>query len=379
MALELSVIIVSYNTVDFLKICLHSVYTACHSLNSEVFVVDNNSSDGSVEMIREDFPQTNLIANNNNPGFSIANNQAIKLAKGKYILILNPDTIVAEDTFIKMISFLDVNDKAGSLGIKMIDGSGSFLPESKRGIPTPWASFCKMSGLSNLFKNSNLFNEYNKGYLSDDKNHPIEILAGAFMCIRKKVIDKVGMFDETFFMYGEDIDLSYRIIQAGYENYYFSDSAIIHFKGESTSKDKTYRDRFYKAMLIFTNKHFSKSYGFIYNILINLGIYIIKFLSVIKKSPISDSDNNIEDYYIVSNEFNHNISLPFKTFTIYPEDIRNIKNAILIFPVNHIKFYEIIQIMSKYSSKFRYRFLFDNHKTMIGSDKKNTKGQVQHL
>ncbi len=377
--MDLSVIIVSYNAVDFLKICLHSVYSACHSLKSEVFVVDNNSTDDSVKMVKKAFPQTQLIANNNNPGFSIANNQAIKLAKGKYILILNPDTIVAEDTFTKIVSFLESNTQAGSLGIKMIDGTGSFLPESKRGIPTPWASFCKMSGLSSLFKKSNLFNEYHKGYLSNDKNHPVEILAGAFMCIKKEVIEKVGMFDESFFMYGEDIDLSYRITLAGYKNYYFSDSSIIHFKGESTSKDKIYRDRFYKAMLIFANKHFSKSYGIIYSILIKLGIYFIRFLSVFKKNTYAKVNDNTEDYYIVSPENGINIPPPFKAYTIQPEDICNIENGTLIFPVNHIKFYEMIQIMDDHKTKFKYRFLADNLKTMIGSDKKNTKGQVQHF
>ncbi len=379
MVLDLSIVIVSYNAVDFLKVCLYSVYAACNSIEAEVFVVDNNSSDHSVEMVRENFPQCILIANKNNPGFSIANNQAIKRAQGKYILILNPDTIVAEDTFEKMITFLDSDNNIGSLGIKMIDGSGSFLPESKRGIPTPWASFCKISGLSSLSKKNKLFNEYHKGYLSNKENNEIEILSGAYMCLRKDVIEKIGMFDENFFMYGEDIDLSYRVIQSGYKNYYYADSTIIHFKGESTSKDKTYRDRFYKAMIQFANKHFSKSYGFLYSILITCGIYFIKFLSVFKKTSDISTINNNNSYYIISSDKINNISLPFKAINISPNDICNIKNGTLIFSVNHINYRDIITIMEQYGSKFKYRFLFDNGKIMIGSDKKHIKGHVQYL
>jgi len=377
--LDLSVIIVSYNAVDFLKLCLHSVYSACHSISAEVFVVDNHSSDDSVDMVRKEFPQTHVIANTNNPGFSVANNQAIKLSKGKYILILNPDTIVAEDTFEKMISLMNSNNKIGCLGIKMIDGSGSFLPESKRGIPTPWNSFCKISGLSSFFKKSKIFNEYHKGYLSNNINHPIEILSGAYMCLRKEVVDKVGMFDETFFMYGEDIDLSYRIIQTGYQNYYFADSTIIHFKGESTSKDKVYRDRFYKAMILFARKHFSKSYGFIFSILINIAISLIKFLSVIRKTSSNQSSLNINTYYLVSHNINNSISLPFSAQTITMNEINSLKNATLLFSNNQISFLEMIQIMTQYQSRFKYRFLFDNDKKIVGSDKKNTKGQVQYL
>ncbi len=378
--MDLSVIIVSYNAVDFLKLCLHSVFSACKSLQAEVFVVDNNSSDKSAEMVAKDFPQCNLIANKNNPGFSVANNQAIKKANGKYILILNPDTIVAEDTFTKLIAFMDANSNVGSSGIKMIDGSGSFLPESKRGIPTPWTSFCKMSGLSAFFKKSKLFNEYHKGYIPENKTHETEILAGAFMFIRKKALDKSGLFDESFFMYGEDIDLSYRIIQSGYKNYYFADSTIIHFKGESTNKDKIYRDRFYKAMIQFANKHFSRSYGFIFNILITIGIYFIKFISSIKPNKIEEVEILNDKNLLITNKLsNSNLNLPFPIIPVSDNDLCKFNEGTLIFNIQDLQFKHIIQVMDQYKSQYKYRFLFDHHKILIGSDKKNHKGQVQHL
>ena len=378
--MDLSVIIVSYNAVDFLKLCLHSVFAASQSIQTEVFVVDNNSSDFSAKIVASDFPQCNLIANKNNPGFSVANNQAIKQAKGRYILILNPDTIVAEDTFLKLIAFMDSNKNIGSSGIKMIDGSGSFLPESKRGIPTPWTAFCKMSGLSAFFKRSKLFNEYHKGYIPQNQTHETEILAGAFMFIRKEALDKAGLFDESFFMYGEDIDLSYRIIQTGYLNYYFADSTIIHFKGESTNKDKVYRDRFYKAMIQFANKHFSRSYGIIFNILISVGIYFIKFLSSIKihaKEVINIV--NEQSFLVTTAPSSSNINLPFPNTPISPNNLDNHKNGTLIFNTQNLQFNQIIQIMNQYGARYKYRFLFDHHKIMIGSDKKFHKGQVQYL
>ena len=259
--MKLSIIIVNYNVKHFLEQCLKSVEKALISLDSEVIVVDNNSVDGSVKMIKDKFPTVKLIANNQNTGFSVANNQAIAVANGSYILLLNPDTVVQEDTFTKCISFMDKHQDAGALGIKMFDGKGNFLPESKRGLPTPSVAFFKIFGLSTIFPKSRLFGKYHLGYLSENQNHKVDILSGAFMMIRKKVIDEIGALDETFFMYGEDIDISYRITKAGYNNYYFSESNIIHYKGESTKKSSiNYVFVFYKAMIIFAKKHFSKKH-----------------------------------------------------------------------------------------------------------------------
>ncbi|MEL6867301.1 MAG: glycosyltransferase family 2 protein, partial [Bacteroidota bacterium] len=234
--MKLSVIIVNYNVKYFLEQALLSVRKAAARVETEVFVVDNNSVDESVSMVREKFPEVILIANKDNPGFSIANNQAIRQSNGEYVLLLNPDTVVEEDTFEKCVAFMDAHPRAGALGVKMIDGSGAFLPESKRGFPSPLVAFYKTFGLSRLFPKSQIFNHYHLGYLDKDENHEVEVLAGAFMFLRASVLEKVGLLDETFFMYGEDIDLSYRIVKAGYKNYYFSATTIIHYKGESTKK-----------------------------------------------------------------------------------------------------------------------------------------------
>jgi O-antigen biosynthesis protein len=209
-------------------------------------------------MIREKFSDVILIANRKNLGFSSANNQGLKISNGKYALILNPDTVLQEDTLKKCFLFMEQHPNAGSLGVKMIDGKGNFLPESKRSLPTPLVAFYKIFGLSALFPKSRIFGRYHLGYLNKDDINSIEILPGAFMFIRKSVLDQIGLLDETFFMYGEDIDLSYRIIQAGFENYYFPETTIINYKGESTKKQSVnYVIVFYNAMIIFARKHFS--------------------------------------------------------------------------------------------------------------------------
>ncbi len=280
--MTLSVIIVNYNVKHFLGQCLQSVAAAIKNIDAEVFVVDNNSSDDSVKMVAEKFAWAKLIANKENTGFSRANNQAIKEAKGKYILLLNPDTIVAEDTFEKCIEFMNNNEQAGGLGVQMIDGRGNFLPESKRGLPTPAVAFYKMFGLSFLFPKSKIFGKYHLGFLDENKNNEAEILSGAFMLMRKEALDKAGLLDETFFMYGEDIDLSYRIEKAGYKNYYFSETTIIHYKGESTKKGSlNYVKVFYQAMIIFARKHFTGSSAGLFSLLINAAVVFRAILTLI--------------------------------------------------------------------------------------------------
>jgi GT2 family glycosyltransferase len=233
------------------------VRKAVRNTTSEVWVVDNNSVDDSVRMVQEKFPEVKIIANKHNPGFAVANNQAIKQCQGEYVLLLNPDTLVEEDTFEKCILFMDKHPNAGALGVKLIDGSGKFLPESKRGFPTPWVAFCKTFGLSSLFPKSKTFNQYYLGFLSENETNEVDVLVGCFMFMRKSALDKSGLLDEAFFMYGEDIDLSYRITQAGYKNYYFPETKTIHYKGESTKKGSlNYVKVFYQAMIIFTQKHF---------------------------------------------------------------------------------------------------------------------------
>lgn len=273
--MKLSVIIVNYNVKYFLEQCLLSVQKAAEGLAVEVIVVDNNSVDVSCEMVKEKFADVLLIENKVNTGFSKANNQGIQISKGEYVLLLNPDTVVEEDTFKKVIEFMDTHPDAGGLGVHMIDGKGKFLPESKRGLPTPAVAFYKIFGLAALFPKSKLFGRYHLGYLDKNKTHSIDVLSGAFMLMRKVALDKTGLLDETFFMYGEDIDLSYRITQAGYKNYYFPHTKIIHYKGESTKKSSVnYVIVFYKAMSIFAEKHFSQSNARLFSFLINIAIYL---------------------------------------------------------------------------------------------------------
>jgi O-antigen biosynthesis protein len=280
--IKLSIVIVNYNVKYFLEQCLISVYKAIRPLAvdyypfcADIWVVDNNSSDGSVEMVREKFPEVHIIANTDNKGFSAANNQAIRKSNAEFVLLLNPDTVVAEDTFSLILKFMDEHPDAGGLGVKMVDGKGNFLPESKRGLPTPGVAFFKIFGLSKLFPKSKLFGRYHLGFLDKNKNHVVEVLAGAFMLLRRKALQVSGLLDEDYFMYGEDIDLSYRISKAGYRNYYFSETSIIHYKGESTKKSSVnYVFVFYKAMVIFARKHFASNRAALFALVINAAIYL---------------------------------------------------------------------------------------------------------
>lgn len=273
--MRLTIIIVSYNVRYFLEQCLCSVKESIKDVGDvEVMVVDNASTDGSIQYLKDKFPFASFIANKENTGFSRANNQALRQAKGQYILFLNPDTILPEDVFTKTLAFLDEHPEAGALGVKMIDGGGRFLKESKRGLPTAWASFCKMAGLTAAYPHSKLFARYYLGHLQENITQPVDVLSGAFMLARKDVLDAEGGFDEQFFMYAEDIDLSYRIQKAGYRNYYFADTCIIHFKGESTKKDAQYVKQFYKAMHQFVRKHYKSGAGRLFSGLLNAAIRI---------------------------------------------------------------------------------------------------------
>tara|TARA_Y100000589_G_scaffold80816_2_gene74705 strand:- start:372 stop:2318 length:1947 start_codon:yes stop_codon:yes gene_type:complete len=315
---KISIVIVNYNVEFFLNQCLSSVQKAIKDLSAEVFIVDNKSMDGSVKMIKKKYPKFNLIENKKNVGFSKANNQAIKLANGEYILLLNPDTVIEEDTLIKTIDFMDKKPRSGAVGVKMIDGKGNFLPESKRSFPKPSVAFYKIFGLSSLFPKSRKFGQYHLGHLSEFKNHEVDVLSGAFMLIRKRTIEKVGLLDEMFFMYGEDIDMSYRIKLKGYKNYYISDTKIIHYKGESTKKSSVnYVFVFYRAMIIFAKKHMPNKNVFFLNLSINLAIYFRAFIAVLKRIiklsflPIIDCLYIIFGLYLLTNYWKiSNIEFP---------------------------------------------------------------------
>ncbi|MDB5275572.1 MAG: hypothetical protein JWR61_527 [Ferruginibacter sp.] len=268
--MQLSVIIVNYNVKYFTEQCLYSVIKACKNIKAEIIVVDNHSSDGSYEYLIKQFANIHFIWNRKNTGFAKANNAALQKASGDYVLFLNPDTIMPEDCLEKCLAFYRSQKNIGALGIRMIDGKGEFLRESKRGVPSISTSFFKLSGLAALFPRSRTFAHYYLGHAPNDVNQLAPILSGAFMMTERKIINSMQGFDETFFMYGEDIDLSYRIIKAGYNNYYFSESTIIHFKGESTKKGTLYVRLFYNAMNVFVGKHYTGIRKTAYKFFINL-------------------------------------------------------------------------------------------------------------
>jgi O-antigen biosynthesis protein len=282
--MELSVIIVSFNVRDFLKQCLLSVIKARENIECEIFVVDNNSTDDSCEMVLQEFPDVYLIKNEVNSGFSVANNQGIALSHGRFVLLLNPDTIVQEDTFLKCIKFMKIHPDAGAVGVRMINGEGRFLPESKRALPDPITAFYRIFGLSFLLPSSLLFNRYHLTQIDSFETSPVEVISGAFMLLRREALDKTGLLDEDYFMYGEDIDLSYRLLQKGYTNYYYPDIQIIHFKGKSTSR-KNFADirHFYKAMRIYVRKRISEQKFNTFHFIIIPAIYLREGLALINR------------------------------------------------------------------------------------------------
>lgn len=288
--MKISVIIVNYNVKHFLEQCLISVYRGLTGIESEIIVVDNNSNDGSTAMINQKFPGVILIKNTSNRGFGAANNQGLKIAKGENILFLNPDTVVQETTISECLAFMDKHPEAGAAGVKMIDGRGRFLPESKRGLPTPLTSFYRISGLNRIFPRSEKINRYYMGQFPENDMQEIEVLTGAFFLTRRNVLQVTGYFDESFFMYGEDIDLSYRILKKGYKIYYLPGPSIIHYKGESTARGTlNYILHFYKAMIIFNSKHFAGKSIRLFSWMINMAIFLratVSYLKSITKSLI---------------------------------------------------------------------------------------------
>lgn len=276
----LSVIIVNYNVKYYLEQCLEAVRRASQGLQIEVIVVDNLSTDGSIPYLRERFPEVTFIENKENVGFARANNQAIRMSAGKYVLLLNPDTIVAEHTLSDFIRFMDSHPEAGGAGAYMLRTDGTFAPESRRGLPTPFVAFCKMSGLAALLSQSRVFGRYYMRYLNENEVNEIEIISGACMLLRREALDKVGLLDEDFFMYGEDIDLSYRILKGGYKNY-FLPTRMLHYKGESTEKSSfRYTYTFYQAMRLFFRKHYAH-YSFLVSLPINVAIWVRSFMAYI--------------------------------------------------------------------------------------------------
>ena len=278
--MKITVVIVSYNVKFYLQQCLDSLLRALQGIESEVFVVDNHSKDGSVDYLSKRFPGVNVIDSPHNLGFARANNLAIRKSHAEYVLLLNPDTVVGESTIRTAIDFMDAHEDAGSLGVRMLDASGKAALESRRGLPSPMVAFYKMVGLCARFPNSHRFGHYYMSALPWDEPGRIEVVSGAFCLLRKKAIDEVGYLDEDFFMYGEDIDLSYRILKGGFHNYYLP-STILHYKGESTQKSSfRYVHVFYEAMLIFFRKHYS-GMTFLLSLPIKTAIYAKALMALV--------------------------------------------------------------------------------------------------
>lgn len=269
--MKLSVVIVSYNVRPFLTACLDSVQRALEGIESEVFVVDNCSTDDTVEVLAREYAWVHLISNKENLGFSKGNNLAIRQSKGEYVLLLNPDTVVAEETLRGVVAFMDEHPVAGAAGVRMHNGDGSLAPESRRAIPSPFVAARKMLGLTKT---------YYMSYLPWDRPTQIEVVSGAFFLLRRKALDQVGLLDEDFFMYGEDIDLSYRLLKGGWQNWYLPFD-IVHYKGQSTVKsDFRYVHVFYQAMLIFFRKHYSHL-SFFFTVPVKMAIYFRASLALI--------------------------------------------------------------------------------------------------
>ena len=321
--LDLSIVIVNYNVKEFLSQCLDSIYQSKTNFGFEVIVVDNQSSDsGEVEILSQ-FPQVRWINNSENLGFGKANNVGFQAAKGTYTLILNPDTVLRSDTLEKSINYLKSHPEVGGLGIQGIDGSGQFLPESKRALPTPLVALWKISGLSALFPTSKTFAKYHLGHLSKDENHEVDILVGCYMMVPTKLLLEVGGFDPRYFMYGEDIDLSYELQKTGKKNVYFAESKIIHYKGESTKRGSlNYVRMFYQAMILFAQKQFSGGAAWAYKSLIYLGIYLRAALAVVARiarsafAPVLDAAvlyfllDSVKTYWELNHRFINGGSYP---------------------------------------------------------------------
>ncbi len=355
--MKLSVIIVNYNVSAFLEQALASAQKAMRGVDGEIFVVDNHSVDNSVAMVKAKFPSVKLIENQDNVGFARANNQAIRVSSGEYVLLLNPDTLVEEDTFEKCIRFMDETPDCGGLGVKMVDGQGRFLPESKRGIPYPKSSFYKLFGLSKLFPKSQKFGAYHATYIGEDETHEVEVLSGAFMMMRKSVLDEVGLLDEDYFMYGEDIDLSYRILKGGYKNYYFPQTRIIHYKGESTKKGSlNYVYVFYKAMQIFAKKHFSANNAKVFNIAIDAAIWFRAALAALKRIvsrillPLLDFILIFAGLFALSKYWDHNVL--FQRNSAFPKHY-----FYVILPVYAVVWQLAVWISGGYQKPVRRRLL----------------------
>ena len=371
--MQLSVIILNYNVCYFLEQCVLSVQKALEGMDGEIIVIDNNSSDASCAMMQQRFPNVKLIANKENLGFPKGNNIGVAQAKGEFLCILNPDTVVAEDTFSKILHPKNWSSNTGIIGCKLIDGTGNFLPESKRGIPTPWVAFTKIFG---LYKFSNSFGKYYAQHLTENESGEVAILVGAFMVMQRELYNKIGGFDENCFMYSDDIDLSYRVLQEGKSNYYFHETTVIHYKGESTVKDGTYMKRFQEAMNFFYKKHFKVSVFF--SIFMKIGIV---FFSFVKMFQGKVKEKGLPENYILVSESTTKSELinqlEKKLNSKFTEtEIEGYRTEFII-DLNSVSFQQAIHFMETNKKKnHTFKLLPPNSNFIIRSNSSNDRGEV---
>ena len=382
--MQLSVIILNYNVRYFLEQCVASVQEALSNIDGEIIVVDNNSLDDSCEMMKTHFPNVKLIENNTNLGFPKGNNIGVAHAKGDYICILNPDTVVAEDTFEKVLAFAEKQKNIGIVGCKLIDGTGNFLPECKRGVPTPFVALTKIFGLYKLFPKTALFNRYYAQHLSENETGKVGILVGAFMIMKRNLYQEIGGFDENCFMYSDDIDLSYMALKKGKTNYYFHETTVIHYKGESTVKDGLYMKHFREAMQFFYRKHFRSS--IIFDVFMKIGAF---FFALIKKNQSKLKPLKAEEYVLFSkneklknkleNLFHKKVhwQSQIEGNTLFSHSILNKTQTEIIFDNTDLSFKEIISFLEANKIQgFTFKIIPKKTFFMIGSNNSNDKGTV---
>jgi GT2 family glycosyltransferase len=383
--MQLSVIILNYNVRYFLEQCVLSVQNALETIDGEIIVIDNNSQDDSCEMMKQRFPNVKLIQNNENLGFPKGNNIGVAQAKGEYICILNPDTVVAEDTFTKVLAFVQKQSNLGIVGVKLIDGTGNFLPESKRGIPTPFVAFTKVTGLYKLFPRSRTFGKYYAQHLDENQTGKVAILVGAFMLMKRDLYIELGGFDEDCFMYSDDIDLSYRVLKEGKSNYYFHETTVIHYKGESTIKDGIYMKRFQEAMQFFYKKHYKAS--LVFSLFMKVGIVFFSFVKMFQGQPKIRTKPKSFVFYSSNKELANKLALILEKKVVF-HDLKTEKMVIsssvkreagteIILDNESISFKECIRFMESSKNKgFTFRILPKNANFLIGSDNSRERGVV---
>lgn len=389
--MQLSIIIVSYNVKYFLEQCLASVKNAIDGLHAEVYVVDNNSNDETVEYLQPKYPFVKFIQTGSNPGFAKANNLALRSCTGEYVLFLNPDTLITEDILKECLSFFSAHNDAGALGVHMLDGSGKFLPESKRAFPSPSVSFCKLTGLAAVFPTSSIFNKYALGHLNKNEVHEVDVLSGAFLMAKRHLLQQINGFDENFFMYGEDIDLSYRLQKTGFKNYYLGNLQIVHFKGESIGSEKLKHTRsFYSAMHVFVDKYYKGLSSILLKLLMKFGIffrYILSFLALcFKRFTKNNTVTPGKKFCLIGDEIStaeaeNILRLAYKDAQI--EKVKSLHSgnnlSHIIFCTGELTLTHILKRISTDTNKKSYMWHAAGTRSIVGSADKNNSGNVYAL